>query len=65
MKWLVAFARFWYEFVVGDSVALAIGAGAVIAFAALMVWIGAGEATQVLLPLAVAVTLAITLHQPK
>ena len=64
MRWLVGFGRFWYDFVVGDSVVLAIGGGAVIAIGALLVWVGAASAAQVLLPLVVAATLGISLRWP-
>jgi hypothetical protein len=65
MKVLIGFGRFWYDFVVGDSVALAIGGCAVIATGALLVRLGAASAAQVLLPLIVAATLAISLRWPR
>lgn len=40
MKWISAFGRFWYDFIVGDSVELAIGGCTVIALGALIVWLG-------------------------
>jgi hypothetical protein len=64
MRWLVGFGRFWYDFVVGDSVALAIGGAAVIVVGALLVWAGLAGVAQILLPLVVAVTLAISLRWP-
>ena len=37
MSYLRRFARFWWEFIVGDNLPLAIGAGATIALTALLV----------------------------
>lgn len=65
MRFLVSFGRFWYDFIVGDSAALAIGGCAVVAAGALLVWAGAASAAQVLLPLVVAATLAVSLHWPR
>ncbi len=65
IKILIGFGRFWYDFIVGDSVALAVGGCAVIATGALLVWLGAASAAQVLLPLVVAITLATSLRWPR
>jgi hypothetical protein len=37
VSYLRRFARFWWDFVVGDNLALALGAGAAIAVTALLV----------------------------
>jgi hypothetical protein len=65
MKYLVHFGRFWYDFIVGDSVVLAIGGVAVLLFGALLVWAGAGSLAQVLLPVGVVATLAVSLRWPR
>ena len=64
MKWLVAFGRFWYDFVVGDSVVLAVGGIGVVILGALLVSAGVASFAQLLLPLAVVTTLAISLRWP-
>lgn len=63
MAWFRAFGRFWYDFIVGDSVVLAIGVVALL----LVGWLftqalGAGWA-ELLLPLAVGATLALSVLQ--
>lgn len=63
MKWIVAFGRFWYDFIVGDSVELAIGGCAVIVLSALFVWLGFERGAEVVMPLLVAATLAISLRR--
>jgi len=55
MTRLVAFARFWYEFVVGDDWRVAVGVGAAIGLTALLT--SAGVAVWWLMPLAVVATL--------
>lgn len=63
MKWLSAFGRFWYDFIVGDSRTLAIGGCAVIAISALIVWFGFETAAELVMPLLVVATLAFSLHR--
>lgn len=63
MSWLSAFGRFWYDFIVGDSVELAIGGCAVIALGALFVWLGFTTYAEIAMPLLVAATLAISLRR--
>lgn len=63
-RWVVRFGRFWYDFVVGDSIALAIGGTGVLVLGALLAWSGAASLAQVLLPIAVGVTLAVSLRRP-
>lgn len=65
MRWLAVVARFWCDFVVGDSVILAIGGVAVLGTGAILVAAGAGSLTQVALPMAMAVTLALSLRPPR
>jgi hypothetical protein len=65
MKWISTFGRFWYDFVVGDSVVLAIGGCAVIVIGTLLVWAGANAFTQIALPVIVVATLAASLRWPR
>jgi hypothetical protein len=62
MKWLTAFGRFWWDFIVGDSVILAVGGATVLILGAILVEAGANTLAEVALPLAVAVTLALSLR---
>ena len=61
MRYVVSFARFWWDFVVGDDwraavgVVLAIGATAALAAAGVAVWW--------MMPLAVALVLYVTLRR--
>ncbi len=59
MRYVVAFARFWYEFVVGDDWSIAAGVAIVIGATALLV--NAGANAYWLLPLAVLGLLAASL----
>jgi hypothetical protein len=65
VSWLVAFGRFWYDFIVGDSAVLAIGGVIALALTALLITNGAGASAPVVLPVLVAVTLAIGLRWPR
>jgi hypothetical protein len=56
-----AFVRFWYDFIVGDSVVLAIGAPLIMGVAFLLAHSGASEVAQLVLPLGVLATLAVSL----
>ncbi len=62
MKYVVAFGRFWYDFIVGDSVVLAIGGAGVIVLGAVLVNAGAGATAEVLLPTIVVATLVFSLR---
>ena len=64
MRWLVAFGRFWYDFIVGDSAVLAIGVIVTLALIALLVAAGAAAYSPLVLPLLVALTLAVSLRWP-
>ncbi len=61
LRWPIAFARFWWDFIVGDSIILAIGGIAVLAIAFAAAHAGAPRLADVLIPLAVAGTLAASL----
>jgi hypothetical protein len=63
MRWLVGFGRFWWDFVVGDSPVLAAGAALVLVLNALLVAAGAESFAQVMLPLTVVVTLALSVRR--
>ena len=63
MRYLTSFAAFWYDFIVGDSVVLAIGGVAVLMLGALMVDNGLGAAAEVALPAIVVGTLALSLRK--
>ena len=64
MRWLGAFGRFCYDFIVGDSAVLAIGVIVVLALTALLVATGAAAYGPLVLPLLVVLTLAISLRWP-
>jgi hypothetical protein len=60
MRWAIAFGRFWYDFVVGDSIILAIGGPAALASGYLVVS-SANGLVEVALPLVVMLTLLASL----
>jgi hypothetical protein len=62
MKYLVAFGAFWYDFLVGDSIVLAIGGGAALALTYLAVAAGAAALAEFVLPAIVIATIAISLR---
>ena len=62
MKYVVGFGRFWYDFIVGDSVMLAIGGASVLIVGALLVRQDAGRLAEVLMPTIVIATLAASLR---
>jgi hypothetical protein len=61
MRYLIAFGRFWYEFVVGDDWRVAAGIVTAIALTAIVA--GAGVAAWWVMPLAVVVTLFASLRR--
>lgn len=63
MRWVSAFGRFWYAFIVGDSVTLAIGAPAALVVGFLLVRGGQTPAAELLLPLVVLATLVVSLRR--
>jgi len=60
-RWLVAFGRFWVEFLIGDTPELFVGVVAAVGLA--FAWVAAGSrlAALVWLPLAVVVVLGASL----
>ena len=65
MKYVSGFFQFWYDFIVGDSVLLAIGGVAVIVLGYLLVQAGATVAAEVLLPLIVIGAVAASLPRKR
>ena len=62
MKYITGFAAFWYDFIVGDSVVLAIGGAAVLVIGALLVHWDMRSIAEVALPAIVVGTLAVSLR---
>jgi hypothetical protein len=61
VKYLRGFGLFWYDFIVGDSIALAIGGVAVLVLGYALVEAGAMHVAEVVLPLAAIGTVAASL----
>ena len=61
MNLVIGFCRFWYAFVVGDSVKLAIGAVVTLLMGTALVWLGWRPAAEFVLPTMVIVTLGVSL----
>lgn len=61
MKYAVGFFAFWWDFIVGDSIILAIGSVVALVSAAALAQSGYSVAAEVLLPLAVVLTLVAAL----
>jgi hypothetical protein len=60
MRYILGFGRFWYDFIVGDDVTLAIGGLGVIMLGAALLRAGYPGAAEVALPLTVIATLAVS-----
>ena len=65
MKYAVAFGRFWYDFIVGDSVLLAVGGVLAVALAWAMVQVDASTLAEFLVPAIVVATLWVSLPRRK
>ena len=65
MKYVTGFFQFWYDFIVGDSVLLAIGGIAVIVLGYLLVQAGANVAAEALLPFIVIGAVAASLPRKR
>ena len=61
MKYAVGFARFWYDFIVGDSWLLAAAGAIVLGLAWALTDIGADHIAEVALPLIVVGGIAVSL----
>jgi hypothetical protein len=57
MKYVTGFFQFWWDFLVGDSVALAFGGITVLVLGYALVEAGLNTAAQVMLPITVAATI--------
>ncbi|MGE0601063.1 MAG: hypothetical protein AB7J35_15905 [Dehalococcoidia bacterium] len=57
MKYAIAFFAFWWDFIVGDSIVLAVGSVAALLGAAALAQHGHCVAAEILLPLAIIGTL--------
>jgi hypothetical protein len=65
VKYAVAFGRFWYDFIVGDSVLLAVGGVLAVLFAWAMVQFDASPIAEFLIPAIVIATLWVSLPRRK
>lgn len=61
MKYITGFAMFWWDFIVGDSIALAIGGVVVLLIAAGLVRADQQMVVQLAMPAIVVATLAVSL----
>ncbi|MPZ49614.1 MAG: hypothetical protein GEU75_10015 [Dehalococcoidia bacterium] len=61
MKYIKGFGYFWYDFIVGDSILLAIGGVGALALAYIAVAAGGAAAAEVVLPLVVIGTIVASL----
>jgi hypothetical protein len=62
---IAGFARFWYDFIVGDSALLAVGGGLVLTMGYLLVHAGSDVAAEVALPLVAIGAVATSLPRKK
>ncbi|MHB8684409.1 MAG: hypothetical protein ACYC9X_08790 [Dehalococcoidia bacterium] len=62
MRWVIGFGRFWWDFIVGDSIILAVGGVAVLALGLALARAGEAGLAQVVLPATVVGTLAVSLR---
>jgi uncharacterized membrane protein YqgA involved in biofilm formation len=65
MNYLKAFGYFWYDFIVGDSVLLAVGGVLVVAIAWGLVELDASKAAEIAAPVIVIGTLWVSLPHRK
>jgi len=61
MKYVTGFAAFWWDFIVGDSIVLALGGVGVLVVGAVLVQMGHPMLAEFVLPVIVAGTLAASL----
>ncbi len=61
MKYILGFGRFWYDFIVGDSVALAIGGVGVLIAGKLLVEAGGSHLVEFAMPAIAIATLGVSL----
>jgi hypothetical protein len=65
VKYVTGFFQFWYDFIVGDSVLLAIGGAAVLILGYLMVQAGLDVMAEILLPLIAIGAVAVSLPRKR
>lgn len=65
MKYIVSFARFWYDFIVGDSITLAIGGAGSLAIGVLLVHFNDGRLAEFAVPVVVLATPGISKAMPR
>ena len=63
MKYVIGFGQFWYDFIVGDSIVLAIGGIGALALGYLVVIAGGAAAAEIVLPAIVVLTLIVSLSR--
>jgi hypothetical protein len=61
MKYVRGFLLFWYDFIVGDSIALAIGGVAILLLGYALVELDAARAAEIIMPVAAIATIAASL----
>jgi hypothetical protein len=63
LSYVLGFARFWYDFIVGDSVTLALGATVAVLVGAALAWWGPSLAAEVVLPALIVLALVVSVAQ--
>ncbi|MBF6599240.1 MAG: hypothetical protein IVW36_01870 [Dehalococcoidia bacterium] len=63
MRWIAGFGQFWYDFIVGDSIVLAIGGVAVLVVGYALARADYARLAEVVLPALVIATLAFSLRR--
>ena len=61
MKYLIGFGQFWWDFIVGDSIVLAIGGIGVLALGYLIVEAGSATLPQFIMPIVAFAAIAASL----
>jgi hypothetical protein len=65
MRYVVGFLQFWYDFIVGDSILLAIGGVGVLLLGYLLAEANAAVAAEVLMPAGIIGTICASVHGMK
>lgn len=63
MRFLKAFGLFWYDFLVGDSIVLAVGGVLILALGYALVQLHAKTVAEIVLPLAGVATIYVSLPE--
>jgi hypothetical protein len=61
MKYVKGFAYFWYDFIVGDSIVLALGGVGALVASYVVVALGAAALAEIILPIVVIATIVSSL----